>query len=103
MHIQNITLTAIHRSPDGKRLWGEVDFDIAASDAAPGRLIKISCDIAYSNKIRPDAILVGDAVRQLRRLPELRSGETRLTFEPGIKPLAANNNVTTMDKQVSNG
>lgn len=102
MHIQNITVDTLQTSFDGKRLQGQVHFDIAPTPDAAARTLKIDCDVAFSNKIRPDAIIVGEAVRQLRRLPELRMGEERLTFEPGMKPLAASNPEVSMDKQVSN-
>lgn len=99
MHIKNITINSIARSLDGKRLKGEVTFEIGGQQATGSTFLKMDCDTPHSNKIRSDAILVGDAIRQLRQLPELRNGSERLSFEPGMRPLATK--APAIDRQAS--
>lgn len=88
MHIQNISITSMRRSMDGTRVLGDVIFQINTND--DDRTLRVSCDTPFSKSIRPDAILIGDAIRQLRRQPDIRSGDNRLTFEPGLRPLSSN-------------
>lgn len=104
MHITNISITSIRRSLNGKRLLGDVNFEIGATEITRARNMKVSCDTLFSNKIRSDAVLLGDAIRQLRRLPQIRSGQERLTFEPGLKPLATSRkSEDTMDSSARTG
>lgn len=104
MHIKDISITSIRRSMDGKRLLGDVTFEIAAAQLTQAQTLVVSCDAPYSKKIRADAVLVGDAIRQLRRLPELRSGQERLSFEPGMNPLSTHQKTTGgMDRPAING
>lgn len=101
MHILDISITSMRRSLDGKRVLGDVLFRIGAHEHRPERDLRVSCDTLFSNRIRPDAILVGDAIRQIRRLPQVRNGENRLTFASGLRPLAKQNG--TIDRHRATG
>lgn len=98
MQIQDIQITSIRRSVDGKRVLGDVAFRISENDHA--REMVVHCETPFSSQIREDALLVGDAIRQLRRLPEMQSGEQRLRFAPGLRPLAT---TRQMDRSGTNG
>ncbi|MGB1235709.1 MAG: hypothetical protein ACPG5U_08250 [Planktomarina sp.] len=99
MHILDISITSMRRSMDGKRVLGDVMFQINTND--DDRTLRVSCDTPFSKRIRPDAILIGDAIRQLRRLPDIRSGDDRLSFEPGLRPLSRNSR--TVDRMPATG
>lgn len=100
MRINDISITDLHRTADGQRLLGDVTFSTTANEGGNPSKVVISCDVAYNHKVRADAILIGEAIRQLRRLPDIRSGVDRLFFDPGLRPLAT---TRPMDRKVSNG
>ena len=89
MHIIDISISTIRSSTNGKNILGDVTFTIERTAAAPARSVTVCCDTPISKHIRSDAVILGDAIRQLRRMPEIRSGENRLSFAPGLRPLAA--------------
>ena len=99
MHISDISITSMRRSMDGKRVLGDVTFQVRRNDQ--DRSLMVSCDTPFSKKIRPDAVLIGDAIRQLRRLPEIRSGDDRLSFEGGLRPLSRK--AGTVDRMSATG
>ncbi|MEO0356908.1 MAG: hypothetical protein AAF386_01195 [Pseudomonadota bacterium] len=101
MHILDISIMSMRRSLDGKRVLGDVIFRIGGQANRPDRDLRVSCDTVFSSRIRPDAILVGDAIRQVRRLPHIRCGENRLTFASGLRPLSKTQ--TTIDTARATG
>lgn len=86
MHVLDIVVTSLQFSPDNKRVMGKVVFTVT-DEVEGSKTMDMVCDTESSSRIRPDALLVGDAIRQLRRMPEFRSGSARLTFAKGLKPL----------------
>jgi len=86
MHVLDIIIQSQRISDDGRSIVGQVQFAIA-SEGQGARRLSVDCHTALSARIRPDALLVGDAIRQLRRMPEIRSGAERLSFAKGLKPL----------------
>lgn len=88
MHIEQIEIKSLNLTPDGKSVRGSVEFRIAGKGGRPAKYLTVTCDTLYSHKIRPDALLIGDAIRQLRRTPEVRAGLARLSFAKGLKPLS---------------
>ena len=103
MHIENISISSFRKSMDGKRINGDVTFLYKDKNGAKRRLT-ISCDTLYSNKIRNDAVLIGDAIRQIRKLPEIQSGAQRITFAKGLRPLAtAQQSQLPVDRMLATG
>ena len=86
MHVLDIIILSQQISADGKSVIGKVQFAIDCVERGT-RLLSVDCATALSARIRPDALLIGDAIRQLRRMPEIRSGSDRLSFAKGLKPL----------------
>lgn len=101
MHIKDIAITSLRRSGDGKRVLGDVTFQIGADPEKPSQILTLACDTAFSKKIRADAILIGDAIRQLRQTPAMRDGSEHLTFEKGMRPLSSA--APTMDRLSATG
>ena len=89
MHIEDISITSFRKSVDGKRISGDVTFLYSSRTDAGKRRMTIGCDTLFSAKIRNDAVLIGDAIRQIRKLPEIQSGAQRVTFSRGLRPLAS--------------
>ncbi|MGV6839973.1 MAG: hypothetical protein ACWA40_07235 [Planktomarina sp.] len=88
MHILDISITSMRRSMDGKRVLGDVTFVVDATKKKSKHQVHITCDTPYSERIRADAVLIGDAIQQVRRLPDIRDGTDRLTFASGLRPLS---------------
>ncbi|MEM9854617.1 MAG: hypothetical protein AAF841_09215 [Pseudomonadota bacterium] len=88
MTVLDILILSMGFSEDGKQVLGDVKFMIDNPGNVP-RGLTLKCKCEASQRIRPDALLIGDAIRQLRRMPEIRSGEQRLKFAKGLKPLRA--------------
>jgi len=86
MHVLDIVVTSLQFSPDGTKVIGGVQFTVT-DDATGSKTINVGCETPVSARIQPDALLIGDAIRQLRRTPEIRSGSAYLTFAKGLKPL----------------
>ncbi|MEM9349618.1 MAG: hypothetical protein AAGA47_05110 [Pseudomonadota bacterium] len=86
MIVLDILIVSLGYNSDGTNVLGDVRFEISEK-AGETRSLTVSCRCPLSNRIPADALLVGDAIRQLRRMPEIRSGERRLEFAPGLKPL----------------
>lgn len=85
MHVTQITVQSIRHSYDGKRVFGDVAFAIETETTDPlGKELLVSCNLPFSQKIRADALLVGDAIRQLRKLPAIRSGREVISFDKGL-------------------
>ncbi|MCH2076755.1 MAG: hypothetical protein MK180_07690 [Rhodobacteraceae bacterium] len=86
MKVFDILIVSMGFSPDGKDVVGDVRFMV--EDPTGGtRSMTIQCRCTASQRIRPDALLIGEGVRQLRRIPEVRSGQAPLSFARGLKPL----------------
>ncbi|WP_147127180.1 hypothetical protein [Shimia ponticola] len=86
MHILDIIIQSQRISEDGTSVVGKVTFSIRTR-AGKSRQICMDCHTRLSKRIRPDALLISDAIRQLRRMPEIRSGTERLSFAKGMNPL----------------
>lgn len=86
MTVLDIIILDLGYSADGKDIHGTVQ--IAVTGGRSGyRTLCLTCRCPASARIRHDALLVGDALRQLRRLPELRNGDGALHFAEGLTPL----------------
>ena len=72
-------------SPDDSEVSGQVK--VSLKDAGRLRSLTLECRCATSQRVRPDALLIGEAIQQLRRSPRVRSGEVRLEFAKGLKPI----------------
>ncbi|MEM6727271.1 MAG: hypothetical protein AAF618_02110 [Pseudomonadota bacterium] len=88
MTIIDILILNMGYGDNGQRVLGQVKFLLERGTGKPESLT-MSCSVPISARIRPDALLIGDAVRQLRRTPEIRSGAARLKFARGLRPLPA--------------
>ncbi|MEM6277343.1 MAG: hypothetical protein AAF714_10365 [Pseudomonadota bacterium] len=86
MTVLDILVVTMGFSNDGREVLGDVRFSLRDLKGTE-RNLTIRCQCPVSKRIRPDALLIGDAIRQLRRMPEIRSGEARLRFAKGLKPL----------------
>ena len=87
MTVFDIVVMSCAFSESGSEVMGDVQFSITDATSKE-RSITMQCRCPVSKRIRPDALLIGDAIRQLRRMPEIRSGQTALKFAKGLKPLA---------------
>lgn len=86
MKVFDILIVSMGFSPDGKDVVGDVRF-MVEEPAGGTRSMTVQCRCPSSQRIRADALLIGEAVRQLRRMPEVRSGQAPLSFSRGLKPL----------------
>ncbi|MEM1375579.1 MAG: hypothetical protein AAGF78_14490 [Pseudomonadota bacterium] len=86
MTVLDILVVTMGFSDSGRNVLGDVRFSLR-DGSGTARSLTMRCQCPVSKRIRPDALLIGDAIRQLRRMPEIRSGETRLSFAKGLKPL----------------
>ena len=95
MHVLDITIVSMRFSDDASMILGDVQLELGQSRTATTgtQTITLRCQSTPSRRVRPDSLLVGDALRQLRRMPVVRSGEARLTFAKGLKPLGAERRV----------
>ncbi|MEO1704862.1 MAG: hypothetical protein AAFR50_05920 [Pseudomonadota bacterium] len=84
MTIIDIVVISLAFSAQGDDVIGDVRFTIEQD--AGTRTLTIPSRASTSRRIRPDALLIGEAIRELRRLPEVRSGEVRLRFAKGLTP-----------------
>lgn len=100
MHIKDIAISSMRRSDDGGMILGDVVFLIAGDNGIEDQNLKLTCTTSFSERLRPDAALIGAAISRLRKLPGVRSGAERLTFEQGMRPLASK---APMDSKVVNG
>ncbi len=88
MTVLDILIKSLGLTPDGKAVVGEVQFLVKDCSGNTSRFT-VSCRCQTSRRIPPDALLIGDAIRQLRRAPEVRCGDVRLEFAKSLKPLAS--------------
>ncbi|MEM1237426.1 MAG: hypothetical protein AAGI10_10680 [Pseudomonadota bacterium] len=86
MTVLDILILNLGFSKDTSEVVGNVQISLG-SRTTEYRTLKLKCRCPNSARIRPDALLIGDAVRQLRHLPEIRSGAEYLRFADGLKPL----------------
>ncbi|MEO0485507.1 MAG: hypothetical protein AAF092_06310 [Pseudomonadota bacterium] len=86
MTVLDILIVSLGFSNDGTEVRGDVMFKLTDAEGED-KSLTMTCTCRASKRIRPDALLIGDAIRQLRRLPEVRSGEVRLKFAKGLKPI----------------
>jgi len=100
VHIKDISISSFDRSTDGKQVQGDVVFLIEGEGGDTDQRLKLSCETPFSPRLRSDAALIGSAIAKLRRLPGVRSGAERLTFEPGMRPLATQR---PMDRRTGTG
>ncbi|MEM8592973.1 MAG: hypothetical protein AAGF13_10645 [Pseudomonadota bacterium] len=88
MKIVDIVVKSLGYSGDGSEVVGDVQFAVANREGGT-RTATIACRCKVSQRVRHDALLIGEAIHLLRRRPEIRSGEDRLEFARGLKPLSA--------------
>lgn len=100
MHIKDISISSLRHSNDGKTILGDVIFLISGDSGSNDQRLKLVCETAFSPHIRADAALIGSAIRKLRQLPGVRSGLEKISFEPGMRPLAT---TQSMDSRAVNG
>lgn len=86
MTVLDILIVSLGFSADSKDVIGDVRFEISETSGET-RMMTMACRCPASQRIQPDALLIGDAIRQLRRLQKIRSGEQSLRFAPGLKPV----------------
>lgn len=86
MTVFEIVVLNLGFSKDGDCANGDVRIDVADDDGDM-RSLTFSCACPKSDRVRHDALLIGEAIRQLRRMPEIRSGQVRLKFAKSLKPL----------------
>ena len=86
MKVLDILIVSMGYSANGRDVIGDVKFMIE-EPLGGTRSLTVQCRCPVSMRIRPDALLIGEAVRQLRRMPEIRSGQAPLQFARGLKPL----------------
>jgi hypothetical protein len=91
MNILNAEILNIRPASDGKSMLGIVTFSIANepdSDIATAHYdCKCAIPAANSTEQRLEQIrtgLVNDALRQVRRMPEIRSGYATLNLDPAM-------------------
>ena len=80
MHITKIEVNEVDPI-DRDRREGYVSF------SALGRKVQVFCEIrseARQEKGDAKGSLIQEALRQIRRMPEYRSGKSKITFEPGL-------------------
>lgn len=87
MQVEDIKVLSCRTSLDGQNISGQVAFAVSGRNGLPHDMI-VSCTTPTLRKIPTDALLIGDAIRQLRRLPQVKSGLTRLCFAPDLRPLS---------------
>jgi len=91
MRIDDILIDSMAFSDDGATVIGDVSVHLTEdphSTVPKARIERLACTVVHSRRIQPEAALIGQAIRQLRRLPEIRLGFARLSFAKGLKPLA---------------
>ena len=87
MHIINITISPLRRSLDGRRVFADVTFTVEGEEGAENRQINIVSDAPLLGTVQPEAAILADAIRQLRRTPEARSGAGQLRFAKTLDSL----------------
>ena len=85
MHIVDIVILSQRFTEDARYVEGRVQFMIATGSIGARRLT-LSCMAPLNAGTHPETLLVADAIRQVRRMPEIRSGQHTLTFARGLKP-----------------
>lgn len=85
MHILKIVILSLAERDLCGLVTGQVAFTVAYP-AGRTEVLTIDVETAYSRRIHPEAILAGAAIRSLRRLPDIRNGKARLSFEHGVSP-----------------
>ncbi|MEL6914934.1 MAG: hypothetical protein AAFP13_10565 [Pseudomonadota bacterium] len=91
MTVLDIVVLSVAFTAMGDSVFGKVQ--VVLSEGSETRTVTLDCRTPASRRIRPDALLVGEAIRQLRRMPEIRSGQARLRFSRGLRPIANQSNV----------
>lgn len=85
MHVKDISIASMVRSTDGSTVRGDVN--IVLDDNDNECIMRLPCETPFSSQLRSDAALIGTAIRTLRRLPKVKTGVEKLTFEKGLRPL----------------
>ncbi|MGR3466261.1 MAG: hypothetical protein ACU0CI_00155 [Shimia sp.] len=86
MKVLDILVSTLQVEAESATVFGEVRFEVEEPGSRV-RNLKLSCAAPLSRHIRPEVLLISDGIRQLRRLPEVRSGEMALSFAKGLVPL----------------
>ncbi len=84
MHVTEIQIS----NPTYRQTLGELSAVVSLSSAS--RAVQVHCAV-QSDADKPQkegrVALVREALRQLRRMPEMRTGRENLSFAPGINPI----------------
>ncbi|MEP2531512.1 hypothetical protein [Shimia sp.] len=83
MHVTDIQIS----NPTYRQSLGELSAVVSLS--ADARDVRVLCNVESQPEEEPTKgrlALIRDALRQLRRMPELRAGREELSFAPGVYP-----------------
>ncbi|MCE8512448.1 hypothetical protein KBY24_10710 [Ruegeria pomeroyi] len=86
MQITNVEISQYHVCPSTARHSASVCMTLA------DRMVTLFCSLELPEEISPLArtqAFVGDAMRQLRRMPEFRSGKDQLYLDDQVLPAVA--------------
>ncbi|MGR3490580.1 MAG: hypothetical protein ACU0DW_00870 [Shimia sp.] len=85
MKVLDIVVASLQVDAESASVFGSVRFEVEE----PGNRIRqfnLSCAAPFSRHVQPEVLLIGDGIRQLRRMPEVRSGDMTLSFSKGLMP-----------------
>ena len=90
MRVDDILIHSLGFVDNGARVVGDVAVHVTleSGGAEKAHVERLTCSVAASSRIQPEAALIGDAIRQMRRNPAVRLGFERLHFAKGLKPLS---------------
>lgn len=83
MHVTEIQIS----NPTYRQTLGELSAVVSLSDNT--RDVRLHCAVPAQEGEKKTAgrlALIREALRQLRRMPEIRAGQEELSFAPGVYP-----------------
>ncbi|MEL7301709.1 MAG: hypothetical protein AAFM92_15110 [Pseudomonadota bacterium] len=101
MTLLDIVVLSMAFTAMGDEVFGKVQVILAEDDGT--RVMTLQCRAPASRRIQPDAILIGEAIRQVRRMPEVLSGEVRLKFSRSLRPIGKAGRTGRADRVGSSG
>ncbi|GAA6180942.1 MULTISPECIES: hypothetical protein [unclassified Shimia] len=81
MHVTEIQIS----NPTYRQTLGELSAVVSLSGEA--RDVRVLCNVPAETKSNGRLALIRDAIRQLSRMPEIRTGRDQLSFAPGVYPV----------------
>ena len=90
MRVDDILIHSLGFVDDGARVVGDVAVHVTLESGGQDKahVERMTCSVVASDRIQPEAALIGDAIRQMRRSQAVRLGLERLHFAKGLKPLS---------------